>query len=234
VRANIVAAAIGVALTIGGVVLLAVAVSLLVSLPVYDECVGDACLNDLAYLAFPGSIIGIVFGLILASWALGSIREERQEAGPLRAFGFMSGLGGVFVAVGAIFIAGARAAGGSSDGTFIFLGASFALLGVGLMGVDLVRFRANVNTDRLRSSGLHGTARVITMANTNFAVNGVPVVNLELEVTLPGHAPFRTRRRTLISRLGLGVMLPGADIAVLADPAKPNAIVLDWEGTPPE
>ncbi len=231
-RARVVAAVVGLILTIGGVLFLGVAVVRLSGGPTYSECIGEDCLNDPSFLGLPLGILGIVFGLIIGGWALGSIREERGIAGPLAAFGFMSGLGGVFIALGAIFLVAFNAPAGDGDGTFLFLGGLFGLMGLSFVAVDLVRFRTALKKDRLRLSGLHGTARVMAVRDSNVTINNSPMVNLDLEVTIPGRVPFRTKKRVVISRLSVGALFPGAIIPVLADPAKPTDVMLDWDGVP--
>jgi hypothetical protein len=142
----------------------------------------------------------------------------------------MSGLGGVFFALGVIFLATSNAPEGGQDGTFVFLGGLFGLMGLAFIGVDLFGFRRELKKDRLRVSGLKGTARVVRVSDSNITVNNNPLVNLDLDVTVPGQQPFRTRKRTVISRLSVGALVPGGTIPVLADPANPRDIVLDWEG----
>lgn len=232
-RGKVIAAILGLVLAIGGLGLLGYGISRVSALPGGSyECYGEGCLDDPWFLAFPAGIIGIVFGLIIASWALSAIRDERVT-GPLRVFGFMSGVGGIFFAMGVIFLSTSSGFARGDDGTFGFLGALFGLMGLAFIGVDMLRFRGELRKDRLRVSGLKGTARVVGVRDTNVTVNNSPMVNLDLEVTLPGQPSFRTSKRTVISRLSIGALTPGATIAVLADPAKPKDIVLDWEGTTP-
>ena len=231
-RARVMAAVVGLALLVGGVLVLGISVISLSSGAVSSDCSGEDCLNDLSFLGMPLGIIGIVFGLIIGGWALGSIREERGAAGPLAAFGFMSGLGAVFVTLGAIFLFAPNTPDGGGDGTFLFLGGLFGLMGLSFAGVDLVRFRGALKRDRLRLSGLHGTARVMAVRDSNVTINNSPMVNLDLEVTVPGRPAFRTRKRIVVSRLSVGALVPGATIPVLADPATPTDVLLDWDGEP--
>jgi hypothetical protein len=234
VRPKAIAAIIGLVAVVGGIGLLGYGISRIADTASYSECIGDDCLNDPWFLAFPGGILAMVFGLIIASWALSSIRSESSTMGPLRAFGFMTGLGAVFFALGSIFLISSNVAGDATDGTFVFLGVLFGLMGLIFIGIDLLRFRGELKKDRLRASGLKGTARVVGVSNTNVTINNSPMVNLDLEVTIPGQSPFRTRKRTVISPQSVGALMPGATLSVLADPARPTDIVLDWEaGTTP-
>jgi hypothetical protein len=129
--------------------------------------------------------------------------------------------------MGVIFLGGS---GGADDGgALLFVGALFGVMGLAFIGIDVWRFRGELRKDRLRVSGLKGTAKVVDVRDTGVTVNNSPMVNFDLEVTLPGQAPFRTHKRSVISRLSVGALMPGATIPVLADPNKPTSIVLDWE-----
>ena len=227
-RGRVVAAVAGLVLTAGGVILLGYGIVRSTAGPGSSQCSGDGCLDDPWVLAFPIGIIGMVFGLILAGSALSALRDARGSTGPLRAFGFMTGLGAIFALLGGIFLVASSSAQGD-DGTFLFLGGLFGIMGLSFLATDLVRFRGELKKDRLRVSGLHGTARVVGVSDTNITVNNSPMVNLDLQVQIAGRQPFRARRRTVISRLSVGALSEGAVIPVLADPARPTDIVLDWD-----
>ena len=69
---------------------------------------------------------------------------------------------------------------------------------------------------------------MLGVRDSNITVNNSPMVNLDLEVNIPGQPPFHTRKRTVISRLSVGALMPGAVLPVLADPAKSTDVVIDW------
>jgi hypothetical protein len=227
VRPKVIAAILGIVLVLGGVGAMTYGITGLSA--VGGRCSGDECLDNPSVLGLPLGIIALVFGIIIAAWALGSIRADRQTTSPLNAFGFMTGLGAVFAAMGILFLAAGRSGTADDGDTLLFVGALFGVMGLCFIGVDLLRFRGELRKDRLRTSGLRGTAKVIDVRDTNVTVNNSPLVNLGLEVTIPGQSPFQTRKRVVISRLNVGAMSPGATIPVLADPAKPTSIVLDWD-----
>lgn len=226
-RPKVMAAILGLILTIGGVGGLALGVLRMSALPNGGDCVGDECLTQPWVLALPLGIVAMVFGLIIASWAIGSLRAERDSTSPLRAFGFMTGLGAVFLVMGVIFLGGARGVG--DDAALAFVGGLFGVMGLAFIAVDVWRFRGELRKVRLRASGVKGTAKVVDVRDTGVTVNNNPMVNFDLEVTLPGQSPFRTHKRAVISRLSVGALMPGATIPVLADPNRPKDIVLDWE-----
>jgi hypothetical protein len=139
----------------------------------------------------------------------------------------MTGLGLVFFVLGWICLFEARQ--GGDDGTFLFLGVLFGLMGLGFMASDAWSARGIARRDRLRATGLKGTATVVDEKDTNWTVNNSPMVNLTLDVNLPGQAPFRTTKRTVISRLSVGALMPGAVLPVLADPSNPKNVTIDWD-----
>src|SRR3954452_14734868 len=126
-RPKVVAAILGIAMILGGIGFLAYGVLGVTGGRSSSEGAGDACLDDLSAVGFPAGIMGIVFGMIIAGWALSSLRDERGTRGPLRAFGFMTGLGTVFIAMAAIFVLANQ---GTDDGTFLFVGGLFAIMGL--------------------------------------------------------------------------------------------------------
>jgi hypothetical protein len=225
-QAKSVAAVVGVALVLGGIGALGYGMAAVGADPASGDCAGDECLGDVAALAFPVGIMAIVFGMIIASWAIGSIRADRGTTGPLSAFGFMTGLGGVFLGLAAIFLVFGDTA--NDEGAFAFVGILFAVMGLCFVGIDLLRFRGELRKERLRLNGVKGTAKVLGVRDTNVTVNNSPLVRLDLEISIPGQAPFRTTKHTVLSRL-TGGLIDGATIPVLADPAKPRSFVLDWD-----
>jgi len=217
----------GVIAVVIGIALLAIGLNQVAGGPAYSDCVGDGCFDDPTVLAIPIGIVALVIGMIAGGWGLSSIRSDRGVTGPLSAFGFMTGLGLVFFVLGWICLFEARQNDG--DGTFLFLGVLFGLMGLGFMASDAWSARGIARRDRLRASGLKGTATVVGEKDSNWTVNNNPMVNLTLEVNLPGQAPFRTTKRTVISRLSVGALMPGAVLPVLADPANPKNVTIDWD-----
>ncbi|MFN8133513.1 MAG: SHOCT domain-containing protein [Solirubrobacteraceae bacterium] len=81
-------------------------------------------------------------------------------------------------------------------------------------------------SQRLQASGVDGTATVVSVADTGGSLNDHPIARLELDVTLPGQAPYRTTIEQAIPRLQAGQIVPGAVVAVKADPQNPQAVAL--------
>lgn len=81
-------------------------------------------------------------------------------------------------------------------------------------------------SQQLQASGVDGTATVVSVADTGGSLNDHPIARLELDVTLPGQAPYRTTIEQAIPRLQAGQIVPGAVVAVKADPQNPQAVAL--------
>ncbi len=81
-------------------------------------------------------------------------------------------------------------------------------------------------SQQLQASGVDGTATVVSVADTGGSLNDHPIARLELDVTLPGQAPYRTTVEQAIPRLQSGQIVPGAVVAVKADPQNPQAVAL--------
>ena len=222
----------GVVLVIAGLALLGAGLFDIAGGPAYSECIGDGCLDDVSVLGFPVGIVAMVVGMILAGWGLSAIRSERGSTGPWSAFGFMTGLGLLFLAMGWLFLLAVRQASssdGGADGALLFVGLLFIVMGLAFAGSDLWRARSIARAGRLRTSGLRGTATVVGVGDSGWTLNNNPMVNLDLEVHMPGEAPFRTRQRTVLSRLSVGALIPGSVLAVLADPKSPTKVTIDWD-----
>lgn len=81
-------------------------------------------------------------------------------------------------------------------------------------------------TQQLQAGGIDGTAAVVSVTDTGGSLNDHPIARLELDVTLPGRQPYRTTIEQAIPRLQAGQIVPGAVVAVKADPQNPQAVAL--------
>jgi hypothetical protein len=91
--------------------------------------------------------------------------------------------------------------------------------------------------------GLPGEAIVESIADTGITVSmpgvgpNAPDYKFVLQVTPAGGAPYRVETKALVPRLFIPMVVPGAHIGVLIDPADPMKVSLDfqsiggaWEG----
>jgi hypothetical protein len=83
--------------------------------------------------------------------------------------------------------------------------------------------------------GLPAQATIVSLAETGLTVSSytdgpnAPVYKIGLQVTPPGGgAPYQAVSKHEIPRIYVPMVLPGATIGVLVDPANPQHVVPDW------
>lgn len=81
---------------------------------------------------------------------------------------------------------------------------------------------------RIEESGTPGEAKVVSVGQTGMLINNNPVIEFDLEVILPGMAPYRTTTRSTVPMIALPRVMPGARLPIKADPSEPSKIVVDW------
>jgi hypothetical protein len=81
---------------------------------------------------------------------------------------------------------------------------------------------------RIEQLGTPGEAKVVSVGQTGTLINNNPVLEFDLEVTLPGMAPYRATTRTTVPIVALPLVMPGARLPIKADPSEPSKIVVDW------
>ncbi len=79
---------------------------------------------------------------------------------------------------------------------------------------------------RVRADGLPATARVLRLDDTGSRRNSMPVVDIRLEVTAPGRAPWEATIRRVISVVEVTSLSPGAVLQVRFDPARPELVAI--------
>jgi hypothetical protein len=85
---------------------------------------------------------------------------------------------------------------------------------------------------RLRQTGVPGTARIVSVAETGLTVNDAPQVDMVLEVAIAGRPPYQVRHRELVPRLALGRLTDGRPLQVMVDPMQPEQLVVNWLAQP--
>jgi hypothetical protein len=82
-------------------------------------------------------------------------------------------------------------------------------------------------TQRLLAEGIPGTARIHAVGDTGATLEGQPVCELSLEVTIAGRPPYRATVRQPVPRLLAPRLAPGGTVPVRVDPADPAVVVAD-------
>ncbi len=71
-----------------------------------------------------------------------------------------------------------------------------------------------------------GTATVVGVTDTGTSVNGEPVLELDLAVSIPGRETYRTKHRQVVGHAALGRFQPGCELSVRASAHDPNQVML--------
>lgn len=169
----------------------------------------------------------MVVGMVLMfTWQYTRPPDRKTTiSGPIGAW--LLFLGVIEGAIGVGMMVGEARADGSFGGFGIaavaLLATSFSLLGIGA----LLTFRA-VKQRRIAESGTPGHARVVSMSETGSRINHQPVIAYELEVTVPGRAPYVIVKRITTPLIALSRIGPGDVLSVKVDPADQKGIFVDW------
>jgi hypothetical protein len=80
------------------------------------------------------------------------------------------------------------------------------------------------------SSGVAAQATIVRMWDTGTTVHAHPVAGLELDVQPAAGAAYRVTTTSLIPRLAIGQLQPGATVPVRIDPQNQQRVALDLAG----
>ena len=109
----------------------------------------------------------------------------------------------------------------------IFLGPIWIVVSVGLGIYALRQAGKGRHEQRLFRSGVRGKGTLVS-ARSGGLINEQPLMTLELDVDVPGHAPRRVRRRLIISDFAAHLMQPGLVLPVYVNPRDPDDILVVW------
>jgi hypothetical protein len=70
---------------------------------------------------------------------------------------------------------------------------------------------------RLQQNGVRGTGRLVSATQTSTRINNLPVVELVLDVEIPGRAPYRVRHLEVMGMESAHQLTPGTEHPVLID-----------------
>jgi hypothetical protein len=112
-------------------------------------------------------------------------------------------------------------------GGFILTAVILGVVGLGLVAWARKMAAGFAEANRLRAMGLEGTARVINAEQTGTTMNDNPLVDLTLEVTIPGRPPYQVQHKEWIPMFRLGTLGLGT-LPVRVDPADPSKILIEW------
>jgi hypothetical protein len=76
------------------------------------------------------------------------------------------------------------------------------------------------------SAGIAGTATVTALADSGMQINGAPVMDIDLQVVVPGREPYPVRHRQLVAFAALANFQPGKSFPVRVDQGDPTKLVI--------
>jgi len=76
------------------------------------------------------------------------------------------------------------------------------------------------------AGGLMGTATVTALTETGTEMNGAPIVELDLSVTVGGGEPYPVKHRQLIAHSALPNFQPGKSFSVRVDQNDPTKLII--------
>jgi hypothetical protein len=96
-----------------------------------------------------------------------------------------------------------------------------------------MRYMRRVTGADLRTRGEPATAKILQMWDTGTTVNGHPVAGFLLEVQPSYAAAYQVQTTSMIPRLSIGQVQPGATVQVKIDPSNRQRVVIDLYGGAP-
>lgn len=127
-------------------------------------------------------------------------------------------LAGVFIVMGVL---------GSSG--MLLTGAILGITGV-LLALWARRWQKGfAEAQRIKTTGVAGSARILGMRQTGVYMNEQPQVELNLEVTSSMQGPYQVVLKEYVPLMLLGTLSNGNPLPVKVDPANPNNVIIEWE-----
>jgi DNA-directed RNA polymerase subunit RPC12/RpoP len=115
-----------------------------------------------------------------------------------------------------------------------FIGAVHTVIIIGTIGVSfLATFggiaKAKAAKQKLLQEGVLGRARVMSANGTGITVNDEPMLELQLQVQLPGRAPYIAIHREIVGGPNMMRTAMGSSLAVRVHPSDPTQMAVDWQ-----
>ncbi|MBN1638581.1 MAG: hypothetical protein JW866_06430 [Ignavibacteriales bacterium] len=106
-------------------------------------------------------------------------------------------------------------------GSFIFF--SFAPLLI----ISIWNKRKIKKIQNLLDFGIRGTAKILDAVPTGTEINNIPMIRLNLEVSIPGREKYNVTHKELINPMYYPFYTPGKILNIIIDRDKPNVLMID-------
>jgi hypothetical protein len=142
-------------------------------------------------------------------------------------------LGAIFLVVGAAMLGLGFLVPTPGGGMEALLGLGitgfvFVVIGVIFIPIGVYMLRSQARDRRIRTEGVAGTATIMDIGETNMTINDRPVLNLSLNVAVPGRPPYAVEKRITMPWNALGRLAVGATVPVKVDRTDPEDVVIEW------
>jgi hypothetical protein len=81
-------------------------------------------------------------------------------------------------------------------------------------------------TGAVYTAGVPGSATVVALRDTGAEINGAPVMDIDLTVTVPGREPYPVTHRQIVALAALANFQPGRVWPVKVDQQDPTKLVI--------
>jgi hypothetical protein len=133
---------------------------------------------------------------------------------------------------------GAQPAAGTSTGVDLSafgLGAVAGMAAAGTPAVSAGQPQAAPGMDmdalktHLSANGIDGTGVLENVIDTGVTMNGQKLMILDMTVTVPGKAPYRTNSPSMVDPAKAARVVKGASIPITVDPNNPQVLMAEWD-----
>jgi hypothetical protein len=114
--------------------------------------------------------------------------------------------------------------------SFIVTGIIMALSGLFMLRLGWGNDEEKEDDDRIRASGVPGTATIESVQRTGNIVRHEPQIQMQLRLHVPGRPPYLITHREIVPREVAETLSAGTSLRTLSDPDDPLHIVVDWDG----
>jgi hypothetical protein len=114
--------------------------------------------------------------------------------------------------------------------SFIVTGVVMALGGLLLLVLGWGNDEEKDDDDRIRNSGISGSATVEAVQPTGVVVHKQPLLAMQLRLHLPGKPPYLITHKEVVPKEIAETLTPGRTLRTMSDPNDPLKVVILWDG----
>ncbi|MBN2571129.1 MAG: hypothetical protein JXA68_03295 [Ignavibacteriales bacterium] len=113
------------------------------------------------------------------------------------------------------------------DTFWSIMGGSFIFFAVAPLMIFVIwNKRKMKKIQNLLAFGLKGKAKILTIGPTGTEINNVPVIKMELEISIPGREKYIATHKELLNPFEYHLYSSGKIIDIIVDRDKPNTLII--------